>query len=92
MITSRLFTHFSLLFPALGSESHNFCPLRVGKFVKDKLTPYTVYPFALVWHILSKGQFNEGKDNNKLLIGTSKTGGHGCLIEVTARYRSIFLQ
>ena len=49
-----------------------------------------MYPFALVWHILSKGQFNRGKDNNKLLIGTSKTGDHGCLIEVTAKKRSVF--
>ena len=33
---SRLFTHFSLLFPALGSvgpESHIFCLLGVGKSV-----------------------------------------------------------
>ena len=37
---------------------------------------YTVYAFARVWHILSKGQFDRGKDNNKLLIGTSKTGDH----------------
>ena len=44
-----------------------------------------MYAFALVWHILSKGQFNRGKDNNKLLIGTSKTGDHGCLIEVAAK-------
>ena len=40
-----------------------------------------MYPFALVWHILSKGQFNRGEDNNKLLIGTSK--------EVTAKKRSV---
>ena len=46
--------------------------------------------FALVWHILSKGQFNRGKDNNKLLIGTLKTGDHDCLTEVTAKYRSAF--
>ena len=46
--------------------------------------------FALVWHILSKGQFNRGKDNNKLLIGTLKTGDHDCLIEVAAKYRSVF--
>ena len=49
-----------------------------------------MYPFALVWHILSKGQFNRGRDHNKLLIGTSKTSDHGCLIEVTAKYRSVF--
>ena len=49
-----------------------------------------MYAFELVWHILSKGQFNRGKDNNKLLIGTSKTGDHGCLIEVTAKKRSVF--
>ena len=49
-----------------------------------------MYPFALVLHILSKGQFNGGKDNNKLLIGTSKTGDHVCSIEVTAKYRSVF--
>ena len=47
-----------------------------------------MHPFALIWRILSKGQFNRGKDNNKLLIGTSKTGDHGCLTEVTAKYRS----
>ena len=49
-----------------------------------------MYPYALVLHILSKGQFNEGKDNNKLLIGTSKTGDHVCSMEVTAKYRSVF--
>ena len=49
-----------------------------------------MYAFALVWRILSKGQLNRGKDHNKLLIGTSKTGDHGCLIEVTAKYRSVF--
>ena len=27
---------------------------------------------------------------NLILIGTLKTGDHGCLIEVTAKYRSIF--
>ena len=32
----------------------------------------------------------EGKDNNKLLIGTSKTGDHVCSIEVAAKYRSVF--
>ena len=86
-----LYTHFSApLFPALGSESNIFCFLGVGKSVQDYYTPYTVYAFALVWHILSKGQFNGGKDNNKLLIGTSKTGDHGCLIEVTAKYRLVF--
>ena len=49
-----------------------------------------MYAFELVWHILSKGQFNSGKDNDKLLIGTSKTSDHGCVIEVTAKYRSVF--
>ena len=27
---------------------------------------------------------------NLILIGTLKTGDHGCLIEVTAKYRSVF--
>ena len=84
-----LYTHFSaLLFLAQGSESHIFCLLGVRKSVQDHQTPYTVHAFALVWHILSKGQFNRGKSNNKLLIGTLKTGDHGCLIEVTAKYKS----
>ena len=39
---------------------------------------------------LIKGQFNRGKDNKKLLIGTSKTGDYACLTEVTAKYRSVF--
>ena len=49
-----------------------------------------MYAFALVWHMLSKGQFNRGKDNNKLLINISKKGDHRCLVEVTAKYRSVF--
>ena len=49
-----------------------------------------MYHFALVWHILSKGQFNRRKDTNKLLTATSKKGDHGYLIEVTAKYRSVF--
>ena len=32
---SRLFTHFSLVFPALGSESHIFCLLGAGKSGED---------------------------------------------------------
>ena len=81
---------YTILFLALGSECHIFCLLGVGKSVQDHHTPYTVYAFALVWHILSKGKFNRGKDSNKLLIGTSKTGENGYLIEVTAKYRSVF--
>ena len=49
-----------------------------------------MYAFALVWHMLPKGQFNRGKDNNKLLIKISKKGDHRCLVEVTAKYRSVF--
>ena len=44
-----------------------------------------MYPFALVWYILNKGE-----ENNKLLIKTSQKGDHRCLIEVTAKYRSVF--
>ena len=39
---------------------------------------------------MSKGQFHRGKDNNKLLIRTLKTGDHGYLIEVAAKYGSVF--
>ena len=49
-----------------------------------------MYPFALVWHILSKGQLNRGEENNKLLIKTSQKGDHRCVIVVTAKYRSVF--
>ena len=80
---------YTILFLALGSECYIFCLLGVGESVQDHYTPYTVYAFALVWHILSKGKFNRGKDNNKLLIGTLKTGDHGYLIEVTAKYRPV---
>ena len=40
--------------------------------------------------LLGRVPLNRGKDNNKLLIETSKTGDHGCLIEITAKYRSVF--
>ena len=56
-----------------------FCPIIYGP-------PLYTHFFALLF--LALGQFNRGKDNTKLLIGTSKTGDHGCLIEVTAKYRS----
>ena len=39
---------------------------------------------------LVKGTVNRGEDNNKLLIKTSQKGDHRCLIEVTAKYRSVF--
>ena len=62
----------STFYPFLTTFSH-FLPFGfVGKSVKDHYTLYTVYPFALVWHILSKGQLITGEDNHKLLIGTSK--------------------
>ena len=35
------------------------------KKVKDRLTPYTVRPVALVWYVFPKWTFNGGEDNKK---------------------------
>ena len=35
------------------------------KKVKDRLTPYTVRPVALVWYVFPKWAFNGGEDNKK---------------------------
>ena len=75
--------------PRRGKQARNFTT-NVPKILDLKSSSEQIFFRKLslgapvVWHILSKGQFNRGKDNNKLLTGTSKTGDHGCLIEVTA--------
>ena len=57
---SRLFTHISLLFRALGSESHSFCLLGVGKSGKGHYNgPIMVIASLDVFNqqsILSDGQ------------------------------------
>ena len=89
---AALYSFLCTTFPSSRFRiSHFFAFWGLASLYKTtKHLTYTVYDFVLVWHILSKGQFNRGKDNNKLLIGTSKTGDHGCLIEVTAKHRSVF--
>ena len=58
---SRLFTHFSLFFPALGPESHIFfVPFGGWQVCTRPLNALHSLSFCMVWHILSKGQFNWG--------------------------------
>ena len=87
---AALYSFICTTFPSSRFRISHFLPFGGSQVCKRPLNTLHSVCLELVWHILSKGQFNRGKDNNRLLIGISKTGDHGCLIEVAAKYRSVF--